>query len=616
MATVDPRAISASGAPYATLDLWEADADIVYPSGLVTPDVIWQGRIASATDNFIGTTETMLTVAGTTVGPNNYKELTAETGAAFYDNIGSNPLKYSESYGCSIRSGKTFGSVVSVTENYFRMSGVQVRATGNSGRAMDAGVTGLRVDRCIIEGQVNNAYVAYLGANSAVTSNSLIVQRKDSATAIVKCFGSASFYNNTIICPNSLTDTVNAFEESFATGTVKNCAIFGTQNVSNNTGLSYVTCATDVAVPPSGFTVLAYDTTTGSGFENITDTAYDFRTKETSSLLESGTDETTYASVDILGTARPAGLYDIGAFQLPATSIDLTAPFLPHSNQFFPATIGQNLVLTAARHNETNTFNAHSISQTLTLSAARHNEINTFNPHSINFGTVDLVAPFHGELPLFYTHTINLVTDLSAPFTPDSNQFFASSVGQTLTLSATRHDESNAFNTHNISQLLGLAATRHDESNTFNTHSINQTLALAASRYDNSSTFNAHVITLGGGTQTLIANLFTNDNTFNTHSISQLLDINAVRYNNQNSFYVHTLTIGAPVTNLSAALFTNQNTFFPAQILVDLPLLTATLYQNSNTFYQHIVIIGAEVETPPSRTYVVQARKNIYTVYQ
>ena len=664
MPTIDARTVSLSGSPpYSTLDAWEADSDVVYTSGLVSADVRWRGEIGAATDNFIGTNSTMLTVAGTTVDATRYKELVAGAGAAFRDNIGSGALRYNEANGCSIRSAKTYGAVISVSEGYFRIIDIQVQATGTSGRAIDGGVTGLRVDNCIIDATNNSAYVAFLGASGSVTSNTIITQRRDSAAAVVKLFGTASMNNCTIVVPHNLTDSTNAFTESSCSGTIKNCAVFGTQNVSDNTGLSYTTCFTEIATPPTGFTVTAYDTATGAMFENITDSTRDFRIKSGSSLIGAGVDEPTYAANDILGTPRPLGAYDVGAFQFPSLSTDLTALTFVNNPIFHAASIAVTLNLSASLVDDSDTFHTHTVNVgALALTANLFDDGDTFHAHTITLGgvTQNLTMPMHVEFPTFYSATINLSNTLTASLVDDSDTFHTHTVNVgALALTANLFDDGDTFHTHAISQSTGtqnLVASLFVNPNDFKTASINTSLDLAASTHIDDDTFYDAFLSLGDLTIftpeiinqpifhnssistsiDLSANVFDDADIFNGHSIVTSLDLTANKFDNQNAFHAHMIMQPGVTQNLVASLFVNQVQYHPAQISSVINLAAAN-YENSNTFFGHLLTVGPTVLTasmytaeqifhvhvltgggetlvPPSRTLFVPARNNILVV--
>lgn len=308
MATTVTKTIG-TGGDYTTLQAWE-DAS---PANLVTSDQVWQGQCFN--QEFFSSSAALLTVSGTTVDATRYKELTTYAGASFVDNasIQTNALRYNASNGAGIRSTYAWAAPVAVNESYFRISKMQISAT-TAVALGGVATTGMVIDKCILEnsGVSNEAIRAY---GVCTIKNTLIVGR--STGSLAKLDNGVSVYNCTFV--RTASSTTNIFTGSYSTTTLKNCAFFGgaTTLASGSSTRTYTTCYTDTASPPSGCTTVAYDTSTGSGFENKTDATRDFRIKAGSALLDVGTTDTTNAANDIAGTARPQGsAYDVGAWEL------------------------------------------------------------------------------------------------------------------------------------------------------------------------------------------------------------------------------------------------------------------------------------------------------------
>ena len=325
-----------TGGDYTTLQSWE-DAS---PANLVTADQIWRGECFN--QEFFSSSAALLNVSGSTTDATRYKELTTYAGASFVDNasVQTNALRYNASNGAGIRNSYAWGGPVSVNESYFRISKLQI-AAGNAVGFNGTVTTGLVIDKCIFENSsTSNEPLKTYGV--CTVKNSLMVQRSTSTCAALS--NGTNVYNCTLVRTGS--STGNIFTGSYGTSTLQNCAFFGgaTTLASGSTSKTYVTCYTDTASPPSGCTTVAYDTSTGSGFQNKTDSTRDFRIKAGSALLDVGTTDTTNAAYDIVGTARPQGsAYDVGAWEL------VVAGATTHTSIGALATSGAAVAGTAAR---------------------------------------------------------------------------------------------------------------------------------------------------------------------------------------------------------------------------------------------------------------------------
>lgn len=325
-----------TGGDYTTLQAWE-DAS---PANLVTVDQVWQGQCFN--QEFFSSSATLLTVSGTTTDATRYKELTTYVGASFVDNasVQTNALRYNASNGAGIRSTASWSSIVVINESYFRVSKLQFSATGQPA-VNGTATTGAIFDKCIFENSsTNNEPLKTYGA--CTVKNSLAIQRSTYTVAALS--NGTSAYNCTFVRTGS--STSNIITGNYSTSALKNCAFFGgaATLASGSSTRTYTTCYTDTASPPSGCTTVAYDTSTGSGFQNKTDSTRDFRIKAGSALLDVGTTDTTNAAYDIVGTARPQGsAYDVGAWEL------VVAGATTHTSIGALATAGAAVAGTAAR---------------------------------------------------------------------------------------------------------------------------------------------------------------------------------------------------------------------------------------------------------------------------
>lgn len=309
-----------SGSDYSTIQAWE---DACPTSNLVTADQIWEGRCKNQT--FSGST--VLTVGGTTTSSSCYKHLTTDTGASFRDHgsASSNALRYNASNGAAISGSSPYAlyCIDASGENYFRISNLQVQ-TQSALRGI-RGVAGSMVLNCIFE-----AAGAQIVSGIEYLANSLFVQRGND-TSLATWTGDVAMYNCTWVVPSNFTAASNLLNFAYGgTRTARNCAFFGCSNLQSTLGgggLTFTTCFTDDPTPPSGCTAVAFDTSTGSGFETITDTGRDFRIKASSAMRDAGTTDSTNAATDIIGRARPQGSgYDVGCWEaVTSVSYSLTA---------------------------------------------------------------------------------------------------------------------------------------------------------------------------------------------------------------------------------------------------------------------------------------------------
>lgn len=296
--------ISLSGSPdYGSLQAWEDDA----PATLVS---IWSGEVQEPDDNF-SSSSALLTVSGSTSTASLYKELTSASGASFRDNAGAatNALKYNESNGMSATSSVSFNAVLNLAENYCRMSNIQVKATSTA-NAVNCNNIGIRLNNIIA--QTDAGLVAVRLANNDVDlANSLLVQRKSAANAIVFAFGSANLYNVTCVVPSDITGATNGMDQSFFSGDISSCIFMGCTNTADAAGGTYTTCFTSDTTPPTGCTNVTY----ADQFENTADATMDFRLKSGADAIDGGTYDATNAPNDIIGTARGSGTADAGCWE-------------------------------------------------------------------------------------------------------------------------------------------------------------------------------------------------------------------------------------------------------------------------------------------------------------
>jgi hypothetical protein len=319
-----------TGGTYSTPSAWIDAMIAAHGSNLVTADQIWRGELKNQIHGGAGAGQVLHIPNTLTTDATRYVELTTEAGASFADhaNIQTNALRGNGANGgAMIISDSNFNQVVRAAAAFTRVNKVQILSTATtSGTAllMD-GADGI-VDRCIMESSSTSGYAFDGSASRHTLKNSLCAVRVSSNTVgIVKFFENATVVNCTLVVPSDFTAASFGIDFSFPNNvTLRNVAVFGVAAVWDTTpsGTFIVaTCRSSLTPPNAGFTQITYDTSTGSGFENITDSTRDFRIKSTSAMKDAGTTDATNAAIDIAGTARPSGsAYDIGAWEFKVTS--------------------------------------------------------------------------------------------------------------------------------------------------------------------------------------------------------------------------------------------------------------------------------------------------------
>lgn len=325
-----------TGGDYTTIQAWEDAA----PANLVTVDQIWRGECKNQVF-----TESV-SISGSTSDSTRYKELTTEAGASFSDNasVQTNALRYNTANGACVTRGTAWAAaVVSNSEGYARVSKLQIAATHSTVVAYSSAASTSSVDQCVIEYTNTVGAIAVYLWGGAKIKNSLVVCRAASASdAIIGLRNGSSAYNCTFV--STVSTASNGVYGAYSASTVQNCAVFGATTFGAGTAATCTTSYSNAGSLPSGVTSVAYDTSTGSGFENITDATRDFRIKTGSALLDVGTTDSTNAANDIAGTARPQGsAYDVGAWEL------VVAGATTHTSTGALATAGAAVAGTAAR---------------------------------------------------------------------------------------------------------------------------------------------------------------------------------------------------------------------------------------------------------------------------
>lgn len=324
MPTTITKSIGTTARDYSTIQAWEDAA----PASIVTSDEIWRGEMYNDTEFVSTNTGTyIVTFGGVTVNSTHYRELTVATGQSYQDHasVRTNALIYNVSNGVGIRCTGNYGTGVSASERYVRLSRFQISLThANAERGVVGG------QDAIVKDIVSN----HAGSNGG--ANSYHVSIGQDAYAInIAAFSSGAagrgffdnygghFINCTLVKSTTVTDTSGfaAIRSAYATHiTIQNCAVFGylTSFTNATTTLSGGTNATDLAsgAPGSGNQYsVTFNATTP--FTQASSSSTDLKAIAATSLAGNGTKDATNAPSDITALAR-ASACTIGAWEISA----------------------------------------------------------------------------------------------------------------------------------------------------------------------------------------------------------------------------------------------------------------------------------------------------------
>lgn len=297
-----------TGGDYSTLQAWEDAA----PANLVSADQVWEGRVL----NNLSSGSTLLTVSGSTSDATRFKHLTAAPGVSFRDHANklTNPLRADNTKGVEIRCTANWSPGFQFSEPYCKVSNLLVTGTGSTLAVLNA--QGI-FDSCIFE-STTTVPMCTIGGT---VINSLFVVRRSGSAGAINGETTTNLLNCTVVCPSDFaTKPALAIKATYGHGLFKNLAVFGCTSICDGSGTN-TTCYTDIASPPSGFSVATYANT----FENTADATRDFRLKAGSALINAGTTD-SLSALDIVGTTRSS--YDVGAWEYGSGGGDTTVPVL------------------------------------------------------------------------------------------------------------------------------------------------------------------------------------------------------------------------------------------------------------------------------------------------
>jgi len=306
------KSIGTSSRDYSTLQAWEDSI----PASMGSDSYVGECYNDS---EFTG----KLTFSGSSTGASNTITLKCATGQSFRDNasIQTNALRYNQSNGVGISNASYATNIISVSEDYVTIDGLQVKKITYGNRCFYSNLTTLTHNtykNCILElGTSNGSDVAQTRSETWI--NCLFIGYGGTGSpAILLPYSSPKFINCTVVRPSDYTSsTAAAFKTNTTPGgmTVKNCAVFGYNSVTDADGsFSGSNNCSDKTI---GFgTSNQASKTYANQFVNTTAASGDFKIKTGSDCIDTGVTDTA-ASPDIAGTTRPQGsAYDIGCWEL------------------------------------------------------------------------------------------------------------------------------------------------------------------------------------------------------------------------------------------------------------------------------------------------------------
>jgi len=284
---------------------------------------------------------TAVTFSGTTTSAANYIDVYVSSGAR-HAGVWS-----ASKYRLIVSAG--YAGVVVLAESYVRLRYLQITNTSsNANYGVDAGnggsSVGMLCDSCLTtvpDGNVGQGIYLYT-TGSATLRNSIVygcyshgVNTKYSTSVIENCTS----------CGNGGSGFLQGSSGSLA---IKNCYAGGNTGADFSGTMTDTTCASEDGTKGS---TVAYSTSAGAYFTNITGGSEDFHIGASSELIGAGTDLSGSFTLDIDGETRPtgAGTWDIGADEyvagggvsvLPSTGVVTATGKTPSILQNFRIAVG------------------------------------------------------------------------------------------------------------------------------------------------------------------------------------------------------------------------------------------------------------------------------------
>lgn len=316
------------GGTWTTLESWREAC----PPNLVTADIVWIGEVlATGIVYSVGAFGApALTISGITTDATRFVWLRAAPGASFKDHADkrTRALRYNESNGAFIRISTPYASCMNVNSSYFRMTGLQLRATNSENYGFTLWGAGSIIEDCIFGNQFRGGIsVATHTIKPTFRNNVVYSEAGDAGLGLnlnLDAYKGANIINVTFIRPASLSPAGAAINTEFGQGVIiDNCAMFGYSATAPIVGEYpfYTTvrnCATSGSSLGGSFQVESGNLT-GLTFANQFEAvapagSMDLRPKSGHGLA-AGRDTTAFGvTADIVGFTR-TGTWTIGAWQ-------------------------------------------------------------------------------------------------------------------------------------------------------------------------------------------------------------------------------------------------------------------------------------------------------------
>lgn len=433
MPTVVTKTIgTAGGRDYSSISTWMAAC----PADLVTADRVYRGEVYNDSEFVI--TAQLSIGSGVTTDATRYIELTAAAGQSFVDHpdVRQNALRIDPSKGVTVTCNTGYTVIFVALAKYTRISRLQVRHTATGGGGNTCLVTSTAVpSTCRYSNLLIVSNSTGLGVDlseaDTLENSAILMTRSGGAQGAARMYHHGTFLNCLFAMPSDVASKqpyalTNNYWGSVGTPvTIKNCVAVGfTGVISNPSQFTATNCYTDVASPPTGFTTLAYDTGSGTGFFSTIGAAPDFRLRRTSALIGAGTNSGAPLT-DITGVTRPMDTnVDVGPWEVvPSNAVfDEVAFDAGVAGGYY--NIGSSQTVSWSH-----TVGAGS-NRALVVMAACANSGSVFSAATCAYGGVSMGAPVMVPadtgsnitvaiwiLPAPAVGTANIVIDIGAPMT-------------------------------------------------------------------------------------------------------------------------------------------------------------------------------------------------------
>ena len=305
---------------YASSSAWEAARQAVLTE---VEECICEGTAADTTN---------LVIDGWTTTAAFYIDLKAVAGAGRHAGV------WSTSH-YRIASSNDFGAALLINEAYVRVTGLQVENTSADGAYCvryltltgTTATTDFRMDGCILrdaDGAGGNA--AGFEAEDGLIAIRNTVSYGHGGAGFYFIIGDSVSLGVTVTNCIAANNTGLGFNCATATGTnvLQNCYSGGNTGADISANWDTITtCRSEDG--SQGTTVVAYSTSAGTYFTNITAGSEDFHIGASSSLLDIGTDYSGTFTTDIDGETR-TGTWDIGADERVSAAVGILRQMMQH----------------------------------------------------------------------------------------------------------------------------------------------------------------------------------------------------------------------------------------------------------------------------------------------